>query len=227
MSRLPIHEIWRNLSQTIGGLFAGDHFFEPPTVRLDHRAWALFLQCISANNGGPTEQVYTVMHVAYQPTLPFALTLRPRKSGDAPCPDGKPTTIGYEQLDNQFFCCTSTTTTARTLISYNDIADMLITQPKVRLRIGSNIWHGVQDPRIDAREAEHYEEIEFRQANVIRDVGVLKSWFDMGGMLLDQMATLGIIKDTMPDLDAPLRKLYKRGGSWINRWGNVPIPDAD
>jgi len=104
---------------------------------------------------------------------------------------------------------------------------MLMNQPRVRLRIGSNVWHSVQDPRIEARDAENFEEIEFRQKDVIRDVGVLKSWFDMGIMLLDQLRALGLIKPDMPDLDARLRRQYQRGGNWISRWGNVPIPDAD
>lgn len=225
MTRIPIHDVWRSLSQSIGGLFAGDHFFEPPTVRLDHKVWAIFLTVVSANTGGPTETVYTVMHTAYLPQVPFSLYVRPRSRRDDICPDGEAMSVGYARIDDSYLVCSSDPTKARSLLSYGDMADLLAGQQKTRLRIGSNLWHGVQDRRIPANQAEHFEEIEFRNKGVIRDTRTLKAQFDMTIMLLEQLRTFDLIQPEMPDLDAPLRAQYKRGGSWISRWGQVPIPD--
>lgn len=228
MTRIPIHDIWRSLSQSIGGLFAGDHFFEPPIVRLDHRVWAIFLTVVSAQAGGPTETVYTVMHCAYLPAAPFSLSLKPRprrREMTPDCADGRPMTLGYDQVDASFHLCASDPYLARTMLSFNDLPDLLAEQPTLSLQIGSALWHSAQDPRIEAGDAERFEEIALRQEGVERNPRILKARFDMVRMLLDQMETSGLAQAAMPDLDAPLRARYRRGGSWISRWGRVPIPE--
>ncbi|MFW5692127.1 MAG: hypothetical protein ACOCX3_02120 [Chloroflexota bacterium] len=224
--KIPIHDVWRQLSQSIGGLYSGDHFFEPPMVRLDHGPWAIFLSCVSANTGSPVESVFTVIYAAYQPRQLFSLHLRPfDRRSEGICPDGEAMNVGLEHIDDRFVVCSTHPVTARSLLSFSDMSELLARQPGLRLRIGSNLWHSVQDPRIDARYAENFEEIEFRHAGVIREARVLKSLFDMMTMLLDQMLAFDLMRPDMPDLDAPLREAYKRGGSWTTRWGRVPIPD--
>jgi hypothetical protein len=226
MAKVPIHDVWRQLSQSIGGLFAGDHFFEPPMIRLDHGPWAMFINCVSANTGELTETLFTVMYVAYRPRQPFSLYLRPRnRRRQIACPDGEPMSLGYEGIDTQFFTCSTDAITARTLLTYGNLLQKFTDQPRTRLRIGSNIWHGVQDPRITGRDVEQFEEIELRQRDVVRDPSTLKGWFDIAEQLLDQMLSLDLIEPDMPDLDAPLREAYRRGGAWTTQWGRVPIPD--
>lgn len=226
MAKVPVDTIWQQFSRSIGGLFAGNGFFEPPMIRLDHRVWTLLLEALNSNPGTLSEQVYTVLYAAYRPAKPFTLSIRPSRDtrDEAACLDGDHMTIGYDNIDRAFTICSTDAYLTRWLLSYGNLTGLLAASPRLHLYLGSSLWYGIHDPRVDDGDAAHLEEIVLRQPGVLRDAGSLKQWFDAVQTLLDQLLDAGLIHPEMPDLDAPLRQAQRWGGLWMSRKGRVPLP---
>jgi hypothetical protein len=179
-------EVWRQLSDEIGGEFVEGGFWKGGTVQAQIGPWTVTLDSYTDSSTDHSVH-YTRMRAPYVNPEGFRFTIY-RKGFFSDL--GKflgmqDIEVGDPEFDEEFIIKGNDEDRVRVLFSDPKIRQMIQDQPKIQLEVkDSEGWFGPKFPQ-------EVDELQFQVLGVIKDVERLKSLFDLFAAVLDQLCRIG------------------------------------
>jgi hypothetical protein len=179
-------EVWRQLSQEIGGEFVKGGLLKGNKVQMHIKDWTITLDT-HTESSGESSTAYTRMRAPYLNPEGFRFTIYRKGffSGIGKLLGMQDIEVGDPDFDEAFIIKGNDESKVVSLFSDRRIRQMIQDQPKIRLDVkDSEGWFGPRFP-------EDVDELNFQVAGVIKDLERLKSLFDLFAAVLDQLCRIG------------------------------------
>ena len=189
------NEIWRQLSDQIGGDFVQSGFFKTSKVEVHHKQWTITLDAYTESSG-ESSQTYTRMRAPYVNKDGFRFTIY-RKGFFSEL--GKllgmqDIEIGEPAFDDDFIIKGNAETQVQELLSNPRIRSLIEQQPKVYLTVRDDEgWFKTRFP-------EGVDELYFRVPGVVKDIDRLKALYDLFAEVLNHMCQIGSAYEDDPGI---------------------------
>jgi hypothetical protein len=185
-------EIWRQLSDQIGGDFVNVGFFKTTKVEVHHKEWTITL-----DTEADEEQQFTRMRAPYVNKDGFRFTIY-RKGVFSEL--GKllgmqDIEIGEPEFDDAFIIKGNDENKLRELFGNQNIRRLIEQQPKIHLTVRDDDggW-------FKARFPEGVDELYFRVPGVVKDIDRLKALYDLFAEVLNHMCHIGSAYEDDPGI---------------------------
>ena len=189
-------EIWRLLSERIGGQYIEPSFFKSPRVEAGHGQWLITLDTYAVHTGKVTV-IFTRMRAPYVNPDGFRFTVyRPGLfSGIARWFGMQDVEVGLEEFDRAFVIKGTDEGRLRQLFANGRIRELLSLQPEIHFTVKDDEgWFGTTFP-------DGVDELYFQVAGVIKDVERLKLLYDLFSETLDELCRMGSAYESTPDVE--------------------------
>lgn len=179
-------EIWRQLSEDIGGSYVEPRFLKGDRVEATHKEWVVTLDTFVI----PAGKVYipcTRMRAAFVNPSGFRFTVYRRGvfCGIATRLGMQDIEIGDEAFDREFVVKASDESRVRTLLANPRLRGLLASQPEIHLSVKDDEgWFSTRFP-------DGVDELYFYVTGVIKDADRLKRLFDLFAETLDALVEMG------------------------------------
>jgi len=183
-------EIWRQLSDQIGGRFVDSGFWSGDKVEATHRDWVVTLDTYTVSTG-KTHVTYTRMRAPYVNPLGFRFTIYRKGlfSGIARRLGMQDIEIGDRTFDEEFIIKATDESQVRSLLLNEKVRELIAAQPDIHFTVKDDEgWFGPSFP-------EGVDELYFAVVGVIKDVEQLKLLYGLFAETLDQLCRIGSAYD--------------------------------
>jgi len=187
-------EVWQQLCGEIGAEFVTGGFWHGSKVVAHVKEWTVTLDTYSSGDDGPT---YTRMRAPYVNKDGFRFTIYRKGffSGLGKVLGMQDIEVGYPEFDEAFIIKANDDSRARALLANRKIRGLLEGQPTVRLQVKDDEgWFGAKFP-------EGVDELYIEAPGVIKDLGRLKSLYDLFAETLNHLCHIGSAYERDPELD--------------------------
>ena len=188
-------EIWRRLSEELGGRYVEGGFCRNERVDVAHGEWTLTLDTFAVSTG-KVIIVYTRMRAPYVNPEGFRFSIY--RSG-AFSELGKffgmqDVEVGDPAFDRDFIIKGTDEGRLRSLLSSAALRDLLQNQPQIHMSVKDDEgWFGAHFP-------EGVDMLTFQVPGVIKDIDRLKSIFELFSATLDELCRIGAAYERDPEV---------------------------
>ena len=186
-------EVWRELSEKVGGRFVDGGLWKSDKVQLEAGPWTLTLDTHTQSQG-EGNATYTRMRAPFVNPEGFRFTIY-RKSLFTAL--GKwlgmqDIEVGDLEFDDAFVIKANDETRVRELLASDELRRRIQAQPRIRLEIRDG--EGWLGPKFPAE----VDELHFEVIGVIKDVERLRDLFDLFVATLDRLAGMRVARKEHP-----------------------------
>lgn len=187
------NEIWRQLSEQIGGHFYPGGLFSHSSVVAIHRQWTITLDTYS-QGGGETSTDYTRMRAPYINKDGFWFTIYRKGffTGVGKLFGMQDIEIGDPTFDDAFVIKGNDEQQLRKLFADAVIRQLIEQQPKFHLTVKDN------EGWLRKRFPEGVDELLFEVEGIIKDVEQLRSLYELFAGILDRLCQIGSADEEDP-----------------------------
>ena len=188
-------EVWRRLSEDIGGRFVEGGFWKGDKVEVTHGEWTLTLDTYAVSTGKATV-VFTRMRAPYVNPSGFRFNIYRRGvfTEIAKRFGMQDIEIGDETFDRDFVLKGTDESQVRTLLSDLKIRDLISKQREIQFSVKDDEgWFGPKFP-------EGVDELYFSVVGIIKDEERLKLLYELFAETLDQLCRMGSAYDGSPNM---------------------------
>jgi hypothetical protein len=186
-------EIWRQLSEQIGGRFVDGGIWKADKVEAAHREWTVTLDTYAVSTGKAVV-IFTRMRAPYVNPDAFRFTIY-RKSiftGMGKLLGMQDIDIGVEDFDREFVVKANDEGKVRQLLMHPEIRALIEGQKDIKFSVKDDEgWFGTKFP-------EGVDELSFVVAGIIKDIDRLKKLYDLFAATLDELCRMGSAYETDP-----------------------------
>jgi hypothetical protein len=186
-------EIWNELSNQINAEFQEKGIFGKGRVVAHAKEWTITLDTYTVTNG-KYSTTYTRMRAPYVNKDGFWFKIyRAGFFSDVGALLGmKDIEVGFPEFDRDFVIKGNQEDKVKALFTNTNIRKLIELQPKFHLEVKNDEgYFGAEFP-------EGVDELYFRVTGVMRDIGLLKSLFDLFGEILDYLCVIGSAYEDNP-----------------------------
>jgi hypothetical protein len=188
-------EIWRQLSEQIGGRFVEGGAFKSDRVEATHGEWIVTLDTYAVSTGNVVI-VYTRMRAPYVNPEGFRFTIYRRGvfSDMAKWFGMQDVEVGHELFDHDFIIKGTSEERLRQLFASPRIRELIDAQRDIKFTVKDDEgWFGKTFP-------EGVDELSFVTGGVIKDIARLKQLFELFAETLDELCRIGSAYEGAPDV---------------------------
>jgi hypothetical protein len=178
-------EIWRQLSEQIGGRYTESRFLKGDRVEAAHDEWTVTLDNFAVSTGKVTV-VYTRMRAPYVNPAGFRFTVYRKGlfSGVGKLLGMQDIEIGDPQFDHDFIIKGTDESIVRQLFSSPKLRELITAQRDIQFSVKDDEgWFGPKFP-------EGVDELYFVAHGVIKDIDRLKQLYELFAETLDQLCRI-------------------------------------
>jgi len=178
-------EIWRQLSEQIGGRYTESRFLKGDRVEAAHDEWTVTLDNFAVSTGKVTV-VYTRMRAPYVNPAGFRFTVYRKGlfSGVGKLLGMQDIEIGDPQFDHDFIIKGTDESIVRQLFSSLKLRELITAQRDIQFSVKDDEgWFGPKFP-------EGVDELYFVAHGVIKDIDRLKQLYELFAETLDQLCRI-------------------------------------
>ena len=188
-------EIWRQLSDEIGGTYVDGGMWKGDKVQARHGEWIVTLDTYTVSTG-KSHVTYTRMRAPYVNPDGFRFTIYRKGlfTGIAKLLGMQDVEIGLEQFDADFVLKTNDEGRLRSLLSSDRLRELINGQKSIYLAVKDN------EGRFGPDFPENVDELYFQVIGVIKDLDRLKAVYDLFGVTLDELCRIGGAYESAPDV---------------------------
>jgi hypothetical protein len=192
-------EVWKQLCLEINANFITAGFWKRKRVESKHNNWTIYLDTFTESSGENAVK-YTRMRAPFVDRDKFYFKIYKKGffSGLGKALGMQDIQVGYPGIDDNYIIKSNSEATVVRLFSNSRIRELIQRQPKVMLEILKS--EGMFGPKFKENESELY----FLVQGVMKDIGLLKSLFELFREVLDELKRIGSATG-----DTPQVKLYK------------------
>jgi hypothetical protein len=186
-------EVWRRLSEEIGGRYVDGSWSKSGRVDVTHGEWTVTLDTYAVSNG-KTVVVFTRMRAPYVNPEGFRFTVYRRSvfSGVGKWFGMQDVEIGDAEFDDDFIVKATDESRVRQLLSSTRLRELLGAQPSIHFSVKDDEgWFGAKYP-------EGVDVLSFVVGGVIKDVERLKTLFELFSVTLDELCRMGSAYESDP-----------------------------
>lgn len=179
-------EIWRRLSEELGGRYVEGGFCRDTRVEVAHGEWTVTLDTYTASTGSVTV-VYTRMRAPYVNPEGFRFTIYRRGvfSDIGKFFGMQDVEVGDPAFDRDFIIRGTDEARLRSLFSSPALRELLEKQPQIHLSVKDDEgWFGARFP-------DGVDMLTFTVGGVIEDTERLKALFELFATTLDELCRIG------------------------------------
>ena len=188
-------EIWKQLSEQIGGRYVDGGFVKSDRVEASHEDWIVTLDTYAVSTG-KVVIVFTRMRAPYVNPAGFRFTVYRKSvfSGMGKLLGMQDIDIGDPEFDDAFIVKATDESKVRQLLSNPKIRELIAKQPEINFTVKDDEgWFGRKFP-------EGVDELTFAVAGVIKDIDRLKLLFDLFAETLDELCRMGAAYEGSADV---------------------------
>jgi hypothetical protein len=186
-------DIWRKLSEQVGGQVVSRGFWRGEKVEVRHESWILTLDTYTVSTGKAT-MVFTRMRAPYVNPSGFRFRVY-RKSiftGLGKLLGMQDIEIGDPPFDHELVVQSADEAKVRHLLSNVRLRDLVAAQPSIRFEVKDDEgWFGATFP-------EGVDELYFSVHGVIKDIERLKLLYELFAETLDHLCRLDLASPEAP-----------------------------
>jgi hypothetical protein len=190
-------EIWRQLSDQIGGHFVQEGaIFKKTKVEVHHNEWTITLDTFTESSGESSE-TYTRMRAPYVNKDGFRFTIY-RKGAVSDLGEllgMQDIEIGEPNFDEAFIIKGNDEMKVRELFSNKTIRRLIEQEPKIYLTVRDD------DGWFSARFPDGVDELYFQVSGVVKDIERLKALYDLFAEVLHHLCHIGSAYENDPGVD--------------------------
>lgn len=186
-------EIWKQLSQELGGEFVDGGFWKKDRVVARVGEWTVTLDTYTVSTGH-THVTYTRIRTPYVNPDGFRFSIRRRSlfSGIGKLLGMQDIEVGDAEFDHEFILKGNDASKVRALFANARIRQLVQTQPSIGFEVKDDEgWFGARFP-------EGVDELCFQVTGVIKDLERLRSLFDLFSETLQQLCRMGSAYEDEP-----------------------------
>jgi hypothetical protein len=190
-------EVWQQLCNEIGAEFIKGGLWKGNKVEAHVGEWTVTLDTYTVSTGN-SHVTYTRIRAPYMNMDGFRFTIYRRTlfSSLGKLLGMQDIEIGDPEFDRDFIIKSNTDVKAITLFSNEKIRRLIQAQPAIHLEVkGDEGWFGTTHPQ-------GIDELYFRAAGVIKDVGRLKALYELFAEVLNYLCHMGSAYENDPHLNA-------------------------
>ena len=179
-------EIWRQLSEQVGGRFVDGTWRKSPKVEATHGEWMMTLDNYAVSTGKAVV-VFTRMRAPYVNPAGFRFTVYRKSifSGVGKLFGMQDIEIGDPDFDDKFIIKGTDESVVRQLLSNPRLRELIAKQPDIQFSVKDDEgWFGAKFP-------EGVDELHFVAGGVIKDIDRLRALYDLFAETLDQLCRIG------------------------------------
>jgi hypothetical protein len=179
-------EIWRQLSEAVGGRYLEGGFRRSTRVEVTHSEWTVTLDTYAVSTGKVTI-VYTRMRAPYVNPEGFRFTIYRRGvfSDVGKFFGMQDVEVADPAFDHDFIVKGTDEGRLRSLFSSAALRELVKNQPQIHLSVKDDEgWFGAKFP-------EGVDMLTFAVPGVIKDIERLKALFELFAMTLDELCRIG------------------------------------
>lgn len=179
-------EIWRQLSEQLGGRYIESRLLKGDRVEVSHGDWTVTLDTYTVSTG-KSSHVFTRLRAPYVNPNGFRFTVYRKSlfSGIGKLLGMQDIEIGDHQFDEDFIVKATDESLVRQLLSNPKIRDLIARQRDINFSVKDDEgWFGPKFP-------EGVDELHFVAHGVIKDVERLKLLYDLFAETLDELCRMG------------------------------------
>ena len=188
-------EIWRRLSEEVGGTFVDGGFWKDDKVEVAHGDWTVTLDRYVVSTGKVTV-VYTRMRAPYvnPDGFRFSVYRAGLFSGIGKLLGMQDIEVGHEPFDTDFVVKGNDESKVRRLFSNPAIRDLVAAQPEIRFDVNpaEHGWFSRKYP-------ENTDELSFMVTGVVKDIERLKQVYALFAATLDELTRMGAAYQRAPE----------------------------
>ncbi len=179
-------EVWRRLSQEIGGDFLDKGFWKGSKVQVHDGPWTVTLDTYTVQTGH-AHVTYTRMRAPYVNPENFRFTLYRKNlfSGLGKFLGMQDIEVGHPEFDDAFIVKGTDEFRMRDFLDDARVRELLMAQPQIRLEVkDSEGWFGPSFPA-------NVDELHFQVVGVLKDEARIKALFELFSAVLDRLVEIG------------------------------------
>jgi hypothetical protein len=187
------NEIWKRLSDEIGGQFVEGGFWKADRVDATHGEWTVTLDTYTVSTG-KVVIVFTRLRAPFVNPEGFRFTVSRRGlfSGIGRMLGIQDVEVGFPEFDEAFVIKGSDESRLRYLFANGRIRELLSAQKDVKFSVKDDEgWFGTKFP-------EGVDELEFVAHGVIKDLDRLKQLYELFAETLAELCRMGSAYETDP-----------------------------
>jgi hypothetical protein len=188
-------EIWRRLSEQLGGRYVEGGFCRNARVEVAHGEWTLTLDTCAVSTGKVTV-VYTRMRAPYVNPDGFRFTIYRRSlfSGVGKFLGMQDVEVADPAFDRDFIVKGNDEGRLRSLFASPALRELLQKQPEIHLTVEDDHgWFGKAFP-------EGVDMLTFQVVGVIKDIDRLQALFELFATTLDELCRIGAAYARNPEV---------------------------
>lgn len=189
-------EIWRQLSDEIGGEFVEGSFTKSSRVKVQIKEWVVTLDTFTVSTGN-SSTTYTRMRAPYVNPDQFRFTIYRRSvfSNLGKLLGMQDVCIGEAAFDDAFIIKANDEAKVRKLFQIAKLREMVASQPRIHLTVKDDEgWFGAEFP-------EGVDELCFQVGGVLKDIEQLKSLYLLFALTLSSLCHLGSAYEDDPNVE--------------------------
>ena len=189
-------EIWRQLSDEIGGEFVEGSFTKSSRVKVQIKEWVVTLDTFTVSTGN-SSTTYTRMRAPYVNPDQFRFTIYRRSvfSILGKLLGMQDVSIGEAAFDEAFIIKANDEAKVRQLFQIAKLREMVASQPRIHLTVKDDEgWFGAEFP-------EGVDELCFQVGGVLKDIDQLKSLYLLFALTLSSLCHLGSAYEDDPNVE--------------------------
>ncbi len=186
-------ELWAQLADEVSGNFVQGGFLRRDKVVVNVGQWTVTLDTFS-RSAGETSTTYTRMRAPYVNKDNFRFTIYRAGIFTAVGEMLGMTDIriGQPAFDDAFVISANDESKVRALLADEGIRQLFQSQPRIRLNVKDDEgWFGARFPN-------GIDELYFESIGMLKDIGQLRSLFDLFSAILHQLCQIGSAYETNP-----------------------------
>ena len=189
-------EIWRKLSDEVGGRYVDGGFWKGDKVQIDHDDWTMTLDSYAVSTGKVTI-VYTRMRAPFVNSSGFRFLVY-RKSiftGIGKFFGMQDIEVGDQLFDQDFVVQSTDEGKIKILLAAPQLRELISAQKDINFGVKDDEgWFGTKFP-------EGVDELHFVQTGIIKDVERLKQLYELFAETLDELCRIGAASDRPPGVE--------------------------
>ena len=189
-------EIWRKLSDEVGGRYVDGGFWKGDKVQIDHDDWTLTLDSYAVSTGKVTI-VYTRMRAPFVNPSEFRFLVY-RKSvftGLGKFFGMQDIEVGDEMFDHDFVVQSTDEGKIKILLAAPKLRELISAQKDINFGVKDDEgWFGTKFP-------EGVDELHFVQTGIIKDLERLKLLYELFAETLDELCRIGAASERPPGVE--------------------------
>ena len=188
-------EMWRKLSDEVGGRYVDGGFWKGDKVEITHEDWTLTLDSYAVSTG-KTTIVYTRMRAPFVNPSEFRFLVYRKSifSGMGKFFGMQDIEVGHSPFDEDFIVQATDEDKIRLLLQAPKLRELMTAQKEINFGVKDDEgWFGSKFP-------DGVDELHFVRTGIIKDVDRLKQLYELFAETLDELCRIGAASDDPADV---------------------------